>query len=164
MYSLIYQYHLRYLQVLFETRSMLHGKWPPFTFRKDVGEGFLSRLPYTYIGVVILSISFYFVCISLYQLVGLGGPSSFAGFTLTANHVLGTRSLTWILILFVPIICMMFDLCGKVFSNMLYPTQTQIHLELEAHGKMLAKRRGLPTSEHGRRRMIGRVRQGAGSV
>lgn len=143
---------------------MLHGKWPPFTFRKDVGEGFLSRLPYTYIGVAILSIAFYFVCIALYQLVGLQGASSFSGFTLTANHVLGTRSLSWILILFVPIICMIFDVCGKVFSNMFYPTQTQIHLELEARDKMLAKRRGLPTSEHGRRLMFNRVRRGTESV
>jgi hypothetical protein len=143
---------------------MVHGKWPPFTFRKDVGEGFLSRLPYTYLGVFLLSIAFYLVCISLYQLVGLGGPSSFAGFTLTANHVLGTRSLSWILILFVPIICMIFDVSGKVFSNMFYPTQTQIHLELEAHDKMLAKRRGLPTSEHGRMRMFSRDRQGSETV
>ena len=143
---------------------MLHGKWPPFTFRKDVGEGFLSRLPYTYIGVIILSIAFYFVCISLYQLVGLRGATSVAGFTLTVNHVLGTRSLSWILILFVPIICMIFDVCGKVFSNMFYPTQTQIHLELEARIKMLAKRRGLPASEHGRNILFRRVRQGTESV
>jgi hypothetical protein len=96
--------------------------------------------------------------------VGVRGPSAFAGFTLTANHVLGTRSLSWILILFIPIICMIFDVCGKVFSNMFYPTQTQVHLELEAHGKMLAKRRGLPTSEHGRSNMFSRARQGTESV
>jgi magnesium-transporting ATPase (P-type) len=143
---------------------MVHGKWPPFTFRKGVGEGFLSRLPYTYIGVVLFSIAFYLVCISLYQLVGRRRASSFAGFTLTANHVLGTRSLSWILILFVPIICMIFDVCGKVFSNMFYPTQTQIHLELEAHGKMLAKRHGLPTSERGRTRMSNREREGTVAV
>jgi magnesium-transporting ATPase (P-type) len=143
---------------------MLHGKWPPFTFRKDVGEGFLSRLPYTYIGVAILSIAFYFVCISLYQLVGLRGPSAFSGFTLTANHVLGTRSLSWIMILFVPIICMIFDVCGKVFSNMFYPTQTQIHLELEARGKMIAKRRGLPTSDDSRSQMFRRIQPNTESV
>lgn len=139
---------------------MVHGKWPWFTCRKDVGDGFLSRLPYTYIGVIPLSIAFYFVMISLYQLVGTNGASSFAGFILTANHVLGTRSMSWILILFVPIICMIFDVCGKVFSNMFYPTQTQIHLELEARGKMLAKRQGLPTSERDRTRSFNRERQG----
>lgn len=127
---------------------MVHGKWPFFTCRKGVGDGFLSRLPYTYIGVGLFSIAFYLVCISLYQLVGLQGAGQFSAFTLTANHVLGTRSLTWILILFVPIICMIFDVCGKVYSNMFFPTQTQIHLELESREKMLAKRRGLPTSDH----------------
>jgi hypothetical protein len=65
--------------------------------------------------------------------------------------------MTWILILFVPIICMIFDVCGKVFSNMFFPTQTQIHLELEARGKMLAKRRGLPTSEHANRERQGNL-------
>ena len=143
---------------------MVHGKWPPFTFRKGVGEGFLSRLPWTYIGVGLFSISFYLLCLSLYQLVGLKSASAFAGFTLTANHVLGTRSLSWVLILFVPIICMIFDVCGKVFSNMFYPTQTQIHLELEAHGKMLAKRRGLPTSKRGRTRLSNREREGTLAV
>ena len=27
---------------------------------------------------------------------------------------------------------MAFDVCWKVFSNMFYPTQTQIHVELES--------------------------------
>ena len=136
---------------MYETRSMVHGKWPPFTCRKNVGDGFWSRLPYTYIGVFLFSIAFYLVCISLYQLVGVQGASQFSAFTLTANHVLGTRSLSWILILFVPIIGMIFDVSGKLFSNLFYPTQTQIHLELESKSKMLAKRRGIPTSEHARR-------------
>lgn len=146
-------------QVLFESRSLVHGKWPPFTLRKGVGEGFLSRLAYTWIGVTFLSIFFYLVCISIYQLVGLKGANQFSGFTLTTNHILGTRSMTWILILFVPIIGMIFDVCGKVFSNMFYPTQTQIHLELEARGKVLARRRGLPSSENARRRLEARQRR-----
>lgn len=82
--------------------------------------------------------------------MGLKGAGQFSAFVLTANHVLGTRSLTWILILFVPIICMIFDVCGKVYSNMFYPTQTQVHLELESREKMLAKRIGLSTSEFAR--------------
>jgi hypothetical protein len=116
-----------------------------------VGEGFLSRLPYTYIGVTVFSTAFFLVCISLYQLVGRKGASQFSAFTLTANHVLGTRSMTWILILFVPIIGTIFDVCGKMFSNMFYPTQTQIHLELESREKTLAKRRGMTRPEYTRR-------------
>lgn len=36
------------------------------------------------------------------------------------------------LILFVPIAGIVFDASAKVFSNLFYPTQTQIHLELFA--------------------------------
>jgi hypothetical protein len=77
----------------------------------------LSRLAYTWIGVTLLSIFFYLVAISLYELGGMNGASQFSGFTLTTNHILGTRSMSWLLILFVPIIGMIFDVCGKVFSN-----------------------------------------------
>jgi hypothetical protein len=134
----------------------VHGKWPPFTCRKGVGEGFLSRLAYTWIGVTFLSIFFYLVAISLYELGGMNGASQFSGFTLTTNHILGTRSMSWLLILFVPIIGMIFDVCGKVFSNLFFPTQTQIHLECEAWGKMQARRRGVPSSENARRRIEAR--------
>lgn len=34
--------------------------------------------------------------------------------------------------LFIPIGAMAFDVAGKVFSNMFYPSQNQIHIELEA--------------------------------
>jgi magnesium-transporting ATPase (P-type) len=100
-----------------------------------------------------LSIFFYLFCIATYQLVGRRGASQFSNYTLTANHVLGTRALSWMLILFVPIIGITVDVVGKVFSNMFYPTQTQIHLEREAFGKMMARRRGRPSSENARRRI-----------
>lgn len=143
---------------------MVHGTWPWFTCRNGVGEGFLSRLPYTYIGVILFSIAFFLVCISIYQLGGLYGVNALSPFTLTTNHILGTRSLSWILILFVPMICMIFDVCGKVYSNMFFPTQTQIHLELEARGKMLAKRRGLATNERSRSHVVSRGQHGTDAV
>jgi hypothetical protein len=34
--------------------------------------------------------------------------------------------------LFVPVVGIALDLAGKVFSNMFYPTQTQIHVELQS--------------------------------
>jgi hypothetical protein len=49
--------------------------------------------------------------------------------------------MSWLLIIFVPIAGMLFDVVGKVYSNMFYPTQTQIHLEAESKGKMLARQR-----------------------
>jgi hypothetical protein len=35
---------------------------------------------------------------------------------------------------------MAFDLAGKVFSNMYYPTQTQIHVELESREVVARKK------------------------
>ena len=40
----------------------------------------------------------------------------------------------------VPACAMAFDLFGKVFSNMYYPTQTQIHIEIEAKERALEKK------------------------
>lgn len=48
------------------------------------------------------------------------------------DHVLATRAINWLAILFLPIAAIAFDLAGKVFGNMFYPTQTQIHIEIEA--------------------------------
>jgi hypothetical protein len=44
------------------------------------------------------------------------------------------------LITFVPMMGMVLDVVFKVFSNMYYPTQTQIHLETEALEKRERKR------------------------
>lgn len=115
---------------------MIHGRWPAFTLRKGVGEGFPSRLAYTWHGVTFLSIGFYFFGICTYQLVGRIGASDFSSYVYVPNHVFGTRSMSWMLIAFVPIIAIGFDVSGKVFSNMFYPTQTQIHLEIECMQKM----------------------------
>ena len=78
--SLVY-----FFQVLYETKSLVHGIWPAFTCRKGVGEGFPSRLAYTWIGVTWLSIIFYLFAISVYQLVGRRGASQFSGFVLTVS-------------------------------------------------------------------------------
>jgi len=105
-----------------------------------VGEGFPSRLAYTWIGITFISVLFYLFALSTYQLVGRKGANQFSDFTLTGNHVLATRSMSWMLMLFVPIMGMMFDVVFKVFANMFFPTQTQIHMELEAREKMLKRR------------------------
>jgi len=91
--------------------------------------------------VFFVSIGFYLAAISFYQIIGRWGPSTFSRYVDTVNHVLGMRSMSWMLILFVPVSGMVFDVCGKVFSNMYYPTQTQIHLEIESKQKMDARRR-----------------------
>ena len=126
-------------KVLYEGRSLLHGRWPAFTCKKGVQEGFFSRVAYTWHGVTFGSIGFYLWAIALYQVLGRLFTSSLSGFTDVANHVLGTRSMSWMLIAFVPVFGMTFDVVAKVFSNMFYPTQTQIHLEIEC--KERAQRR-----------------------
>jgi hypothetical protein len=37
--------------------------------------------------------------------------------------------MSWFLVILVPIAGMVLDVTGKVYSNMFYPTQTQIHVE-----------------------------------
>lgn len=101
----------------------------------------MSRLAYTWIGVSYLSIGFYFFGISVYQLIGRSGASGFSSFLMVVNHAFGTRSMSWMLMAFVPIFGMIFDVSFKVFSNMYYPTQTQIHVELESKEKKMNRRR-----------------------
>jgi hypothetical protein len=109
--------------------------------RKSEEGGFYNRVGYTWVGVIFLSIGFYLFALATYQLIGRAGASSLSAFVNVTNHVFGTRSMSWLLIIFVPIAGMLFDVVGKVYSNMFYPTQTQIHLEAESQGKMLARQR-----------------------
>jgi hypothetical protein len=109
---------------------------------------------YTWVGAIFLSIGFYIFGIFIYQLIGRLGASELSSFTEAPNHALGTRTMSWLLIVFVPIAGMMFDVVGKVYSNMFYPTQTQIHLELESQGKVLARKRRFEETGIRQRRRI----------
>ena len=66
------------------------------------------------------------------QKIGEGGPGEYFNLVGVVDHVLATRAINWLAILFLPIAAIAFDLAGKVFGNMFYPTQTQIHIEIEA--------------------------------
>ena len=68
------------------------------------------------------------------QLIGRKGPQvgSFFNFAFVSGHVLNMRSMTWMVSILVPTIAVIFDAAGKVYSNMYYPTQTQIHMEIAA--------------------------------
>lgn len=128
--------------MLFESRSLVHGKWPAFTCRKGVGEGFFSRVAYTWVAVFWLSFVFYFFAIFMYSVTGRQRIGQFSSYASIAFQMTSTRSMSWMLIAFVPIMGIVFDVTGKVFSNMFFPTQTQIHLEIESHTKMQARFRG----------------------
>ena len=121
-------------KVLIESKSLIHGQFPWCT----VGgrEGCSSRFSYTWMGSICLSAGIFLAALALYQFFGVPGANQFSAYTLTTNHVLGTRSLSWMLILFIPLIGMIFDGTAKHFSNVFYPTQTQIHMEMEAKEKM----------------------------
>ncbi len=69
------------------------------------------------------------------KLIGRLGPdtSSFFVFVGVTQHVLNTRSITWMITILVTTIAAMFDVTGKVFSNMYYPTQAQVHSEIAAN-------------------------------
>ena len=64
---------------------------------------------------------------------------------MVVNHAFGTRSMNWMLMFFVPVIGMIFDVSLKVFANMYFPTQTQIHVEMESKEKRFAKQKANQT-------------------
>ena len=69
------------------------------------------------------------------------GPGQFFNFVGVTERILGLRTINWILIGFVPVAGIAFDVAGKVFSNMFYPTQTQIHVEIEVKERIERARR-----------------------
>jgi hypothetical protein len=73
------------------------------------------------------------------QIIGTGGPGTYFNLVGVTPHMMGTRTINWLAIIFLPLAATAFDLSGKVFSNMFYPTQTQIHIEMEA--KEVAEKR-----------------------
>jgi magnesium-transporting ATPase (P-type) len=54
-------------KVLFESRSIINGEIMPFTCRSGVGEGFSSRLGYTWIAFAFGSIGFYYFFLFMYD-------------------------------------------------------------------------------------------------
>mmetsp|Transcript_30768 Transcript_30768/g.50812 ORF Transcript_30768/g.50812 Transcript_30768/m.50812 type:complete len:1752 (-) Transcript_30768:131-5386(-) len=118
------------LKVVFESKAIIIGRWPAFQLCKKDGEGWPNRLAYTWIANAWLSIGFYIASVFIYNALGRAGPSSFSQFVNTVNHVFGTSVRAWMLIIFVPTAAICFDVTGKLFSNLYYPTQTQIHVEI----------------------------------
>jgi hypothetical protein len=119
------------IKVLYESGSIIHGKWPAWTCRKDVGEGFWSRVGYSWYGLIYLSIAFNFFYLYTYQYIGTTGVSDFSPYVMVTYHLFQTRSIVWVVIAMSTIAAIGIDVIGKVFSNMFYPTQTQIHKEIQ---------------------------------
>mmetsp|Transcript_15351 Transcript_15351/g.38040 ORF Transcript_15351/g.38040 Transcript_15351/m.38040 type:complete len:1784 (+) Transcript_15351:307-5658(+) len=125
-------------KILYESRSIINGRWPAITCgnKKAIEgtgcHGFWNRLPYTWYSVTYGSIIFFVLFLFIYQRIGQNGPGEYFNLVGVPDHIFGTRSINYLSILFVPIGGMAVDLAGKVFSNMFYPTQTQIHVEIES--------------------------------
>ena len=54
-------------KVLYESRSLIQGEMPPFTCRSGVGEGYASRLGYSWLAFTTGSIAFYYFMIIMYD-------------------------------------------------------------------------------------------------
>jgi hypothetical protein len=55
-------------KMLYESRSIINGKWPALAACfKTTKEGFTSRIPYTWIGVLYGSFAFYGLCMLIYN-------------------------------------------------------------------------------------------------
>ena len=62
------------------------------------------------------------------------------------QHIYLTSLTNYAIMIFNPIGAMAIDIAGKVFSNMFYPSQNQIHIELEVEEtrqRKKAKKQGL---------------------
>ncbi|EED95897.1 hypothetical protein THAPSDRAFT_26702 [Thalassiosira pseudonana CCMP1335] len=118
------------LKALFETRSIINGEFPTFTCRKGKGEGWPNRMGYTWVGISWGSVLFYIWFLYMYEMVGRRGVSDFFDYIYTTGHVLNMRSITWMMFILTPTVACIFDVSGKVYGNMFYPTQTQIHAEI----------------------------------
>jgi len=118
-------------KVLFECRSLIHGKFPSCTCRKDVGEGIFNRLAYTWHAVIYGSFIFLLFFLYVYQYLGQTFEA-FKPYVMVTSHMFDKRSISWMLMLLIPIVACAIDVGIKVFSNMFYPTQIQIHSEIQA--------------------------------
>lgn len=75
------------------------------------------------------------------QLIGRSGPSAFFPFVLVTQHLLNMRSITWVVSILTPTIAIIFDVTGKVYSNIFFPTQSQIHAEIEAQERIASRKK-----------------------
>jgi magnesium-transporting ATPase (P-type) len=119
-------------KVLYESSAIINGQWPALMgCFKSSKEGFFSRVAYTWHGIIWLCIGWNIFFIVTYDYIGTSGVSSFSPFVMVTHHTFGTRSISYMVVLIVFLSCQVVDVVGKVFSNMFYASQTQIHREIQ---------------------------------
>ena len=80
--------------------------------------------------------------------MGKSGASSFSPFVMVTYHTFNTRAISLIVQLIVVVVCTGVDVVGKLFSNLFFPTQTQIHREIQVleYKKQLREEKKLQSS------------------
>jgi len=130
-------------KVLLESNSIIVGQWPACRCQKDKGEGWSSRLAYTWIGCLFLSVLVYVIGMYLFSFSGQRIENQYTiAFLGTVSHAFEMSARSWMIIIFVPLTGIVFDMAGKLFGNLFYPTQTQIHRENFAKMNMKDENRG----------------------
>jgi len=108
-------------KVLYESKTIVHGEFP---WNNQ------SKLPWTWFGVLVLSLglwAFGAYCISLIGITT--GSPTFSDYIMTPTHTM-KRPFTWICVLFIPLAATVLDVALKAFANIYFPSQTQIHIEI----------------------------------
>jgi len=123
-------------KVLLESKSIINGEFPCCTCSNKNSEGWPNRLPYTWIGVVILAIAVFVGFEYLFQILGrYVSYKILPSFLSVVYHAWQTRLRSWMVIFLAPTFALVVDIFFKNFSNMFYPSQSQIHLEIFAKKK-----------------------------
>ena len=123
-------------KVMYETRSINHGEIPFFRSNGATEGKWYDRLPWTWVGVLFLSYGFWMFAAYLHSYI-----ARYSEFFLQENfndvtlHTFNRASIAWLLFLLVPITATICDVVAKLFSILYFPSQTQIHTEIEVKEK-----------------------------
>lgn len=122
-------------KVFYETRSVIHGEvlspCRQSSSATSLGTpSWLDYIPWTWFGTLVLSYGLWMMFVYLYSALARNSFDE-DQFNDVAYHVYNRSSIAWYIFGFVPIAAAICDVSAKLFSNLYYPTQTQIHLEME---------------------------------
>merc|ERR1711879_486764 len=92
-----------------------------------------SRFSWTFFGFSVASVLFWVSAAFLYAYVGTFSTNpDFIPFADAAAHPFGMNHRSWLIIFIVPVVATLVDVVLKLFANLYFPNQTQIHMEIAA--------------------------------
>jgi len=98
----------------------------PFKKSEHSNESWINRFPWSWFGLIVCLYGFWTGLAYAYSSIFPGN-----NFFKIAYHMFNMQSISWLLFLLIPIASIVCDITGKLFSNMYFPMQTQIHMEIE---------------------------------